>query len=270
MTSKTISAAVNPALANNLIKEAMAEKPKQVEVKIVSPSDTSVTLPGGYITDAGEVVTDAEVRELNGRDEEAIARSTNVGKAFLTILQRGTVRIGDKKVDDELLNELLSGDRDMLLLSIFKVTFGAEPEVATYCYTCKEAKTVNVDIDTDIKVRKLEDPINDRVFTVQGKRSEFLVQLPTGSTQKELMLSSDKTAAELNTILLEKTVVQIDGSPVLSKFNVQNIGLVDRKKIIEEINNRIPGPQFEPLQLTCPDCESEVSVPISLGSFFRF
>jgi hypothetical protein len=268
--TNTISAASNPALANNKIKEALAEKSEQIEIEIEAPSDTSVTLPGGYITATGEVVTDAEVRELNGRDEEAISRSGNIGKAFITILQRGTVSIGSKKATEEILNELLSGDRDWLLLAIFKVTFGAEPEVAAYCSSCKEAKVVNIDIDNDIKVRTLADPLHDRVFTVEGRKSEFLVQLPTGSTQKELMLNSDKTAAELNSILLEKTVIQINGSPVLSKFQAQNIGLADRKTIIDEINNRIPGPQFEPIKVTCPDCESEVLVPISLGSFFRF
>jgi hypothetical protein len=266
----TISAAANSALANKKIQEALAEEPTQIEVMIETPSDTSVTLPGGYVTAAGEVVTRAEVRELNGRDEEAIARSSNVGKAFLTILQRGTVSIGNAPATEEILNDLLSGDRDWLLLSIFKATFGSEPEVTTYCSTCKETKIVNIDINNDIEVRTLEDPLNDRVFTVEGRKHEFLVQLPTGSTQKELMLNTDKTAAELNTILLEKTVMEINGSPVLSKFQAQNIGLVDRKTIIDEINNRIPGPQFEPIKVTCPDCEGEVLVPINLGSFFRF
>jgi len=267
--TNTINAAANPALANNKIQEVLAEKPKQVEVKIVSPSETSVTLPGGFITDAGEIVTDAEVRELNGRDEEAISRTNNIGKAFLTILQRGTVRVGDQQVTEEILNDMLSGDRDMLLLSIFKATFGSTPEVPAYCYTCKEQKQVNVDLDEDIPIRKLEDPIADRVFTVEGKKHEYTVQLPNGRTQRELMINVDKTAAELNSILLEKTVMQIDGAPVLSKFQVQNIGLVDRKTLIQEINDRIPGPQFEPLKVTCPDCESEVTVPISLGTFFR-
>ena len=270
MTTKTISAAANPAMANNIVKEVMAEKPKKIEVKITSPSDTSVTLPGGYVTEAGEVITDAEVRELNGRDEEAIARASNIGKAFLTILSNGTVRIGDKKADEETLNSLLSGDRDTLILAILKATFGSVADVPAYCYTCKEQKTVAVDLDSDIPVRTLDDPIRDRVFTVQGKKGSYLVKLPNGNAQKELILSSDKTAAEINTILLEKTVVEIDGASVLSKFQVQNIGMVDRKTIIDEINKRIPGPQFDPLTVTCPDCESEVLVPISLGTFFRF
>lgn len=267
--SNTISAAANPALANNIIQETLAEKPKQVEVQITSPSDTSVTLPGGYINAAGEVIFDAEVRELNGRDEEAISRTTTIGKAFSVILQRGVVRIGSEKATDEILDRLLTGDRDMLTLAIFKVTFGKEAEVGAYCSTCKEEKTVTVDIDEDIKVKGLLDPVEDRRFTVQGKTQEFTVQLPTGVTQKELFNNTDKTAAELNTILLENTVIKINNTPVVSKSQVQNIGLVDRRKIRDEINKRIPGPQFEDLSLECPDCGSEVIVPINLGTFFR-
>jgi hypothetical protein len=89
-------------------------------------------------------------------------------------------------------------------------------------------------------------------------------------TQKELMLSADKTVAELNTLLLEQTVIKIGEAPVVSKIQVQNLGLTDRRKIVDEINKRICGPQFNDLTLDCPDCEGEVQVPISLGTLFRF
>ena len=121
--TKTISAANNPALANKMIKDAL-EKPEQVEIRITSPSDNVVTLPGGYINATGEVITEAEVRELNGRDEEEISKASSLGKVLLAILKRGTVRVGDEQVTEDLLDRLLSGDRDMLLLGIFKATFG--------------------------------------------------------------------------------------------------------------------------------------------------
>ena len=84
------------------------------------------------------------------------------------------------------------------------------------------------------------------------------------------MLSADKTVAELNTLLLEQTVVKIGEAPVVSKVQVQNLGLTDRRKIVDEINKRVCGPQFNDLTLPCPDCEGEVQVPISLGTLFRF
>ena len=40
-------------------------------------------------------------------------------------------------------------------------------------------------------------------------------------------------------------------------------------KVVEELNNRVPGPQFEAMKTVCPDCESEVTVPITLDSLFR-
>jgi hypothetical protein len=268
--TNTISAAANPALANNLINEAMTEKAAPAEVKITPPSNNIVTLPGGYITPAGDVVMEAEVKELTGSDEEAIARASNVGKAILTILSRGTVRVGEQKADERLLDQLLSGDRDALILGIFKATFGSETEVSAYCSGCSEFKTIGLDIDTDIKTKMLADPINDRVFTVEGKNKVFTVQLPTGLAQKEMINNADKTSAEINTIMLEHTVINIDGAPVLSKLQVQNLGLTDRRKIVDEINTRVSGPQFDEISVTCPDCESEVRVPINFGTLFRF
>jgi hypothetical protein len=268
--SNTINAAANPALANNLLNQAMAQPEVTTEeIQITSPSDTTVILPGGYVTSAGEVILEAEVRELNGMDEEAIAKASNVGKAILTILQRGTVRVGNERANEALLEKLLAGDRDALILGIFKATFGHEVDMATFCKGCSEYKTIKVDLNTDVKVKTLVDPINDRVFTVKGRKHEFTVQLPTGITQKDLILNSDKTAAELSTMLLENTVLQINGSPVLSKLQVQNLGLIDRRTLSEEINRRLPGPQFEDVAVTCPDCDGEVSVSVNFGTLFR-
>jgi hypothetical protein len=57
---------------------------------------------------------------------------------------------------------------------------------------------------------------------------------------------------------------------VYSKAQVQALSVVDRRKIIEEINKRAPGPQFEDVVVTDPDTGSEVTVPINLGTLFQF
>ncbi len=130
--SKTISAAAKPAVANKMLSDVVEENPQQKEIKITSPSNNIVTLPGGYITATGEVIDEAEVRELTGADEEAIAKAPNVGRALLTILQRGTVRIGEERADDKVLDSILSADRDVLLLAIFKATFGNTTIIPVY------------------------------------------------------------------------------------------------------------------------------------------
>ena len=270
MTTKTISAAANPAMANNLINQVMNEQIEDdFNPQIKSPVDTTVELPGGYVTPAGELLRTAEVRELNGRDEEAIAKATTIGKALSAIIQRGTVSIGSIKAEESVLDELLAGDLDALLLGIIKATFGVDIEIPSYCDKCEDYKIVTVDLNEDVKVKILTDPINDRVFTVKGKKDLFTVQLPTGSDQKQLIANADKSEAEQTTILLQACVLKINDNPVYSALQVQHLGIVDRKNIVKEINKRVPGPQFTDLKVTCPECEGEVTVSINLGTLFR-
>lgn len=268
--SNTVNAAENPALVNQLVNQASVEaKPEKPVAIVVPPSDTAVTLPGGFVTTDGEVITEAEVRELNGKDEEAIAKANSVGKILSGILSRGTVSIGSLPATEDILEQMFAGDRDALLLGIYKATFGTEAELTAYCAGCEDYKSILVDVDEDITVVKLSDPISDRKFTVRGKKAEYTVVLPNGKVQKELLMNSEKTLAELTTILLEGTVKDINGIPVFSRAQVQEIGLVDRRKIADELTKKSFGPVFEEVKAACPECSGQVVAPINLGALFR-
>jgi len=270
MAEQTFNAATNPTLANDLIGKATADQnTTPVKAEINPPSDTLVTLPAGYVTPDGEVIKTAEVRELNGKDEEFLSKVTTVGKALNTVLNRAVVSIGSTPVTEKILDSLLAGDRDTLLLGIYRATFGNTAELGALCRGCNDIKVVGIDVNEDIKTKVLVDPA-DRTFTVQGKKGEFLVTLPTGATQRELTSNPDRTMAELQTVILEHCIMEINGAPVVSKQQVLTLGLVDRRTLLEEITSRNPGPLFENITVTCPDCEGEVEVPISLGALFRF
>lgn len=272
MSDNTMKASSNPELANDLISKALNESTahEKQEVKIKVPSDNLVTLPGGYINADGEVIKSVEVRELNGRDEEAISKATTVGRMLNTVLTRGVSKIGDEEITERLLDNLLAGDREAILLGVYKVTFGNPAELSGYCRGCEDYKQVEVDLDADVEMKSLENPIADRKFTVKGKKHEYTVGLPTGVTQKELNNSLDKTVAEMSTILLQNTVLEIDGDMVVSKSAIQNMSVLDRRKVSEAIADKNPGPVFNDITVTCPDCESEVVVPINLGTLFQF
>lgn len=268
MAEQTVNAATNSNKANELAAQALSEPQEVAPATITSPANVLVTLPGGMLS-AGEVIKIAEVRELNGRDEEAIARTTNPGRMFATIINRAVVSLGEQKPTEDLLDRLLVGDRDAILIGIYRATFGNTSEQATYCDGCKDYKTVSIDVVADIKQKVLVDPQTELSFTVKGKSHEYLVTLPNGLTQKKLLSDPDMNVAESMTTLLEQTVLEIDGKPVYSKSQIQAMSLTDRRIIAEEISNRNPGPLFDPIKVTCPDCDSEVEVPISLGSMFR-
>lgn len=258
-------------LNNDIIEQVLnttVEEPEQ-NVTITYPSDTTVNLPAGYIMADGEVARTAEVRELTGRDEELVGKGGGAMKAYSTLLRQATVSIGGQPVTDQILDSLITGDRDAIMLGIYKATFGSEVELPGFCGECSEFKTVAVNIDRDVVTKVLVDPIEDRTFEVKGKNHTFLVTLPTGVLQKELATVDDKNNGEKNTLLLKNTVLEIDGKPVIGKAQIQNLGIMDRNKIALELSERLPGPQFEDLVLSCDQCSGEVVVPFSLGALFR-
>jgi hypothetical protein len=271
MAEKTLNAASNPDLANKLVADALQGNETAVDkAELTAPFNGVVDLPVGYLSPSGEVIRTAEVRELTGKDEEHIVRQGTIGKALLSIVDKATVKIGDAPATQEILNSLLIGDRDSLALGIYRATFGDTAVLPGYCDVCRDAKEVEVDIRTDIKTKMLVDPKSEIRFEFQGKKGLYEVALPTGHAQRALLSATDKSAPELQTILLEQCLLSINGNPVLSPLQVQNLNLKDRKDLIAEINKRNPGPQLETVVVDCFDCEEgKVRVPMSIGAIFQ-
>jgi len=265
----TITAEQDPALMNKLAQKAMSEQEATVaavkpEIKL--PPSPEVALPGGLYDPFSGLISTAEVRELTGADEEAVAKVGNIGKALLTILDRATVKIGDEPATKDLLDALYAGDREMILLAIRKITFGSEVQVGpAACGSCGLEQVFDIDLDKDVKVKALE---GDRQFTVKCNIGEVSVVLPTGTTQKEMINSTDKTSAELDTILLKNCVKSINGVEVIDQAVVRNLGLKDRRALLSEITSRNPGPQLGDIKKECQSCGTEVPLPLTLAGLF--
>jgi hypothetical protein len=257
----------NPKVVNAAIEEALREAP--VVVKTVAPSSSDVNLPGGYISQDGSLVKYAEVRELNGSDEEAIAKAGSLGKVLNTVLQRGLVSLGQEKVTKDTFEDLLAADREAILLGIRKVTFGEQADYNLFCSECGKESIVTIDLNDDVPVSELEDPINDRKWDVEIKSGVAKVTFPNGRTQRLLMESTEKTIAELNTILLEGCLLGIDGKGSLGTSTVLKLGMGDREKLVAEILAKNPGPRLGDVMKTCEACGTKVNTPLSLMSLFR-
>lgn len=270
MAETTLRAEDNPALANDLVKKAVGDEETQHVAEIKEPFSGLVHLPAGYVNSAGEVFQTAEVRELNGHDEEAIVKNGTLARALNTVLERAVLKVGNEKATVELLDGLTIGDRNALLLGIYRASFGDTLETAGYCATCNETKEVLLSVEQDIPVTTLNDPVSDRYWKVNGKH-EYACKLPTGKAQKAALSSNTATAAEIQTSLLQHCIVSIDGRPVLTKKQILDMPWADRRKVVESINKNAPGPVFETVHISCPDCEAgEVVVPTSIGAFFQF
>jgi hypothetical protein len=269
-----IDAADNPALAEQMINSIMseAERPvietESVSVTLDAPDELVFDLPNGYLSFPGGLVQEVEVRELTGRDEEALARLKTSEKILQEILRRGVVRIGTEKPTDEILDALLSGDRDYLLMRIFAATFGREITARPYCPQCQKVHEEELDLLDAVPMRYLDSPM-DRRFTLEISKGEVVVDLPTGAVQRKMISALDKNTAELSSILLENTVSQINGTPVISPAQILDLPIRDRRTISEQIIERLPGPQLQDIKVTC-ECGTELEVPLSLAALFQF
>lgn len=266
----TISAAENPALVTQLTDKALKSVTQEVvreETPIKPPSDPQVELLAGLQVPFGEFITKAEVRELTGADEEAIARISDVSKGLMTVLDRAVVKLNDKPVDKDLLDTMLAGDRELLLLEIRKITFGTEVTVeGQICPKCEDSKTITIDLDKDVPLKKLE---GDPVFTVKCKAGEVKVRLPNGVTQKQLVSATNKTAPELDSIVLKSCVLEINDNPILDSTAVLKMSVSDRRAILNAISERNPGPQLQQIKKDCPSCGQEVPLPLTLADLFQ-
>ena len=271
-TDTVINAHTNPELANKLAKQATELSDQEVMVNAVKPPvtlppATDVDLPGGLFDPFNGLISKAEIRELTGVDEEAISKIADPARALLSILERATVKIGEETATKEVLDSLFAGDREMLLLGIRCATFGNEIKLGPgLCPHCDETQTFNVDLSKDIEIKRLD---GDSEFTVDCKVGKVLVTLPKGSTQKAIVESTNRTSAELDTIMLKNCVLEINGKEVFNAEVVRNLGMLDRRTILKEIADRNPGPQLGALKKECQSCGQEVPLPLSLADLFR-
>lgn len=237
--------------------------------------DTYVKLPAGLVTSTG-VSQDAEVQELTGEHEERLAKTrsaNNAAKYVNTLLQCGTVAIGGKPATPELLDSLIQGDLDMLILGIRRATFGDEFEVFEIeCPSCSELSDITMSLK-DIPIKTLDDPETREFIIDLRKGRKAKVQYPTGAVQN-LIFKNPLTIPEMNSLTLAECVIsfiEADGTEKLSNglADVKRMNVMDRNTIQQFIHNNQPGPRYDEVKAICPSCEGEVPVPLNVGILFR-
>lgn len=262
----------NPERVNAASAAAMASAVGAAP-KIDTPQDTSVTLQQGIFR-GDKWHRDAEVRELTGEDEEAIARIRSQWARVLdTLVSRGTVHVGSVPMSRDVSDELLIGDRDELLIAIRIATFGEWLEIEDYpCPECGERT------DFSINLRRLPHvPLiapGEGLSVVLRSGSVARLRYPTGADQRAIYTDSDNTnPAAQNTLLLSRCLLSVDETPVpLSPAgrmqNVKKLGMSDRRLILKEMFDNQPGPRLDRIECTHDACGAVIKLPLALGDMF--
>jgi hypothetical protein len=244
-------------------------------------ADTLVKLPSGVVID-GTVVRTAEPRELTGGDEEDLARaaaSNRPERLINTLLLAGVTSIGRVPATEDLLNRMLVGDRDALILGIREATFGSTVDFERYeCPGCGRAFALSIDL-ADVPVVEAAEPgATEFVVALKGGRVAR-VRHATGSDQIALMAATRErtlTVPEQDTVLLSRVVLAIDGgSGTWTELSANPIhvrealSMADRRTIMREMDKLRPGPRLDEVAVTCPDCAHADTVTLTVEALFR-
>jgi hypothetical protein len=272
----------NPEKANAEISKLLSDV--NTTPAISPPPDDLVTLPGGLIKD-GKVTKTAIVRELTGADEELLSKASKSINPYRPnpfhfidrLLRCGVVQIGDlpESKTEELLKELLVGDREQLILGIRRATYGEELDVDNWrCTNCGNTEDLSMEL-ADIPVVEMNNPIDEISFDVNLKKGGVArVRLANGEDQIALYEKDELTQAQQETILLSRCVIKITtaqgieqnvaGFPSL----VLGMSVPDRHRILDELYKRQPGPKYDKVKYRCDACGEEVFVAVGIGNLF--
>lgn len=206
-----------PALTTEQVGAEIAKATTSEPPTLRELDSTMVELPAGWLRTDGRLITTALVRELNGYDEERLARFdiTKNGAAYVTeLLALGVEDLGGEKPSKDTLRMLLIGDRDALVLGVRRATYGNDLEFKLSCTICEKESLVTIDLEDDIKVTRLEEPLV-RTFDVVLRHGTATVALLNGAAQEAFSEGiGKKTSAEVNTVMLANSVVEINGVSV--------------------------------------------------------
>lgn len=267
-----ISGLNSPEEANAATQALLKDDRNTGRPRIDAPGENQVTLERGILRD-GTWHRDAEVRELNGYDEEALA-AVGAGnapqKVIETLLARGVVSVGGEPMSRKLAGELLIGDRELLIMAIRRATFG---DTLTFeqlpCSHCSELLDLTVPLGA-IPFVHLDDPERTEYEVPLRKGVTAVVRMPTGDDQEVVFAVRDNRAKQDSAILSRCVLrlVQADGTEV-PRPPAQTLSWADRQAILQFLVDTQPGPRLAEFTFTHDTCGEEVSLPINLAVLFR-
>ena len=233
------------------------------------PVDLTVDLPVPIEHPTEGQLRRAEVRELNGEDEEYFAKGRDDGAKITRLVARGTVSLDGVDVDEALISSMPIGNRDTLMLAIRRATYGDDLDLDLVCNACGAENGIIVDLvkEVDVKTAKT-------TATVEFRRGgSAKIRWPNPDDESAIRLAAEKnknmTMAELNSMLIGRVLLEVNGQDAFGEQTAKQLKMPDRRDIVDFLAEEQPGPLFDKIEHECVECGRKSPVKIGYDELFR-
>lgn len=240
---------------------------------------TVVQLPGGLIKE-GKVHRDAEIIPMTGYTRKVMAREdirSNPTKVTDAIFNQCLRRVGTYTINNRILDELLSGDRDFLLMEIRRISMGSTVRAEVECDGCRKRLEVRFDL-SEIKVRRLAekdyeitdidgDGAGAMFFRMNLSGVKALCRFSRGLEQKAVISMFEKNAIAASYKLYSSCLLEWNGQvgPFPPEF-FDGLPLPVIDSFAEAFTERQPGPDFKQ-ETDCPSCGKKIQFTFRNSDF---
>jgi hypothetical protein len=234
--------------------------------------DRAGVLPGGFWDEAGRRQRTVALRPLTGYEEELLAGGDggNAPALVTAVLGRCLTRLGEMApVPAAVVQQLLVGDRDYLLLQLRQLTFGDQVRATLVCPwdSCGEQVAIEFAV-SDVPVHGSPEPAPSYTVRLSPEAddagSEIRFRLPNGADQEAVAPWAEENEAAAVTALLRRCVL---GSDPPSEDCVGALSPRARAEIEAEMERLAPRVE-RTMTTTCVECGRPFVVPFDLSRFF--
>lgn len=237
-----------------------------------------------YVDKDGVSHLDFEIREMDGSDEEAIAKKeikSNGAKVLRTLLARCCYRIGTLEKADmrdakwaEIIQSLPVADQDYMIMQLRKISLGEEIETKHICPDpeCKAEILTTIDIDEDLEITPF-DGVTEIEFELPkgytNKEGNVLkkgkLRYPNGLDREILDGVARKNLGHANTLMLTRLITELEGEKVDDDI-VRSLSMKDRKYLLDLLDEHKYGVKLE-VEVECPECYESFKASLNAVNF---
>lgn len=236
----------------------------------------------GYKDENGVIHTEFEYREMNGTDEEAIAKpKVKSSGSMITrvLLERCIIRIGTIEKSSvkpsewtEIIQSLAIGDQDFAMLKIREISLGEEFEVTHKCPTCKTKinSVFTLDELPLVPYNGLEEVEFELPRGYKDKEGKLhktgVMRHATGLDREVLDKMVSQNPSMANTLLLARCIKSLGTAPITDDL-LRNLSMKDRNYLFALIRDISFGYDVSDFEIECPNCERELNISFNQTDF---